>query len=107
MDAKLKANFINSVAAGQEVECPECQTRNKAESKFCIGCGKSLLEIKNKVSDEAAFKTIESDSSSAEAKEKSEPKVETVRYIAPEAVFAKGLPSWSIEPPEVMVRRKH
>ena len=29
-----------------------------------------------------------------------------VKYVEPESVFAQGLPSWSIEPPQVMVRRR-
>ena len=32
MDAKSKANFINSVAAGTTVLCPNCGTRNAEES---------------------------------------------------------------------------
>ena len=39
MDAKSKANFINSVAAGTNVPCPKCGASNKADSKFCISCG--------------------------------------------------------------------
>lgn len=31
---------------------------------------------------------------------------ETFRYVEPNTVFASGLPEWSIEPPQVMVRRR-
>ncbi len=34
------------------------------------------------------------------------PVVTEVKYVAPEDAFAKGLPSWSVEPPQVMVRRR-
>jgi hypothetical protein len=30
----------------------------------------------------------------------------TIVYAEPPAAFASGLPAWSIEPPEVVVRRK-
>ena len=42
MDAKSRANFINSVASGQNVPCPKCNTLNEANSKFCASCGSSL-----------------------------------------------------------------
>ena len=29
-----------------------------------------------------------------------------VKYVEPENVFAQGLPEWSLEPPQVVVRRK-
>ncbi len=42
MDATTKANFINSVASGNEIPCPNCGANNKAGSKFCITCGTPL-----------------------------------------------------------------
>ncbi len=42
MDAKTKANFINSVAAGQVIPCPNCGTANKPDSNFCVACGTRL-----------------------------------------------------------------
>ena len=46
MDAKSKANFINSVAGGQGIPCPNCNTLNEADSKFCIACGTPLTQKK-------------------------------------------------------------
>ena len=43
MDAKSKANFINSVAAGTNIPCPKCGASNKADSKFCISCGEEIV----------------------------------------------------------------
>ena len=42
MYATSKANFINSVAVGQTVPCPECGAGNKPGSKFCTTCGAKI-----------------------------------------------------------------
>lgn len=108
MDAKSKANFINSVASGEEIVCPDCQTKNKMDSKFCIGCGKKLNEEKSKVDAEVAFAPISEELETKPVKEIEEmPVKKNFKYVEPESVFAQGLPSWNIEPPQVMVRRKH
>lgn len=44
MDAKMRANFINSVAGGQKIPCPSCNTLNNADASFCITCGRPLKE---------------------------------------------------------------
>lgn len=118
MDAKSKANFINSVAAGQEIECPKCQTKNKANGKFCIGCGEKLEAIPAApVENKTPFATIDDDKKETVVVEEKaveapvaapvEKVVEkTVVYVEPESVFAQGLPEWSVEPPQVVVRRK-
>ena len=168
MDAKSKANFINSVAGGQGIPCPNCNTLNEADSRFCIACGTPLSQKKpeNAVpfaaaepvqeptptpaaepSQEPAFAAAPSQEKepvpaaepsqqpfpTAEpsqqqpfaAAEPSRPPVRprpvqsrtkqaeqpksaapTVKYVEPESVFAEGLPSWDIEPPQVVVRRK-
>lgn len=108
MDAKSKADFINSVGNEQEVICQGCGAKNKASSKFCMSCGK---EIK------PAVKTSDSEPAFAPAAEvvlkapvKEEEKIvnipEQEKYIEPQSVFAQGLPSWNIEPPQVVVRRR-
>lgn len=51
MDAKSKANFINSVASGQKISCPNCNTLNDADSLFCLSCGTKLKSDDN-VNDE-------------------------------------------------------
>lgn len=42
MDAKSKANFINSVAGVQKIPCPNCNTLNDADSIFCAICGTKI-----------------------------------------------------------------
>ncbi len=96
MDAKSKANFINSVANGQEIACPQCGTQNKTDSKFCISCGQEL-NISSQPDNAPAFAPA--------AEPVVEETVKAVKYVEPANVFAQGLPSWSIEPPQVMVRR--
>lgn len=61
MDAKSKADFINSVASGTSVPFEQV---NEQEAP-----------------------------------------VKIIKYDEPDAAFAKGLPEWSIEPPQIMVRR--
>lgn len=122
MDAKSKANFINSVAGGQEIPCPDCNTLNKADSKFCISCGKSL--IASEANDTPAFAPVQESAPAfapvqddapafAAAEEPAFAPAEPVKqaktapqYEEPMSVFAQGLPEWSIEPPQVMVRRR-
>ena len=36
MDAKMRADFVNSVASGQKVPCPVCNTLNDPDGSFCI-----------------------------------------------------------------------
>lgn len=170
MDAKSKANFINSVAGGQGIPCPNCNTLNEADSKFCIACGTPLTQKKpeNVVPFATAEPVQEPTPTSAAAssqeptptpaaapsqekepvpaaepsqqpfptaepsqqqpfaaaepsrppvrprpvqsrtKQAEQPKsaAPTEKYVEPESVFAEGLPSWDIEPPQVVVRRK-
>ena len=48
MDAKMRANFVNSVASGQKVPCPVCNTLNDPDGSFCIACGHSLKKEEKK-----------------------------------------------------------
>ncbi len=95
MDAKSKANFINSVADGTTIPCPKCGSANKSDSKFCISCGIKLSVDKNSQASSSDF---------VQVNEKKAP-VNTFEYVEPNTVFAKGLPEWSVEPPQIMVRR--
>ena len=134
MDAKSKADFINSVASGSIVPCPKCGTNNNSGSKFCISCGESLSAPAEAQNDVPAFAPAEAQNNApafaptepqnnvpafAPAKESENgtapdvPKASEaankpeipVKYEEPNNVFAQGLPEWSIEPPQVMVRR--
>jgi len=94
MDAKSRADFINSVASGANIPCPKCGTNNKSDSEFCISCGAGI-NVSQETQNTPAF---ESTKETAPAK--------TIKYVEPNNVFAQGLPEWSIEPPQVMVRRR-
>lgn len=95
MDAKSRADFINSVASGTNVPCPKCGTSNKPDNKFCISCGAEITVPRETQNNAPAFEP---------AKEAVAP-AKVVKYVEPNNIFAQGLPSWSIEPPQVMVRR--
>lgn len=95
MDAKSRANFINSVASGANIPCPNCGTNNTADCKYCISCGSEITVPQVSANNTPAFE---------QAKEP-EASVKVTKYVEPNNVFAKGLPEWSLEPPHVMVRR--
>lgn len=42
MNAKLRADFINSVAVGQRIPCPSCNTLNDSNAGYCTTCGHPL-----------------------------------------------------------------
>ena len=58
MDARSKASFINAVADGQLLVCPNCQFGNPLDSRFCIKCGHQLKENKP-VDTTPAFAAVE------------------------------------------------
>lgn len=97
MDAKSKASFINSVAAGQTIPCPKCNVANKPDSRFCISCGAEMSVLTAKNGD-TVFSTVSNDSQPVIKKNEA--------YIEPVSVFAEGLPSWDVVPPQIMVRRR-
>ena len=57
MDAKFRANFINSIAGGKKVPCPECNTLNEPGSRFCESCGTPLVQ-KAPVVEETPFELV-------------------------------------------------
>lgn len=95
MDAKSKANFINSVADGQ-IPCPTCNTLNQANSLYCASCGAELSAPASS-NETPAFAPVTEEPVQAVG--------QNVTYVEPTTVFADGLPSWDIVPPQVMVRR--
>lgn len=97
MDAKSKAQFINSVAAGKNVVCPKCGTVNLLENKFCIACGAEIAVSFNRTSKASAVPVVS-------VKENKAP-MDVAHYEEPNSVFAQGLPEWSVEPPQIRVRR--
>lgn len=134
MDARSKASFINAVADGQLLVCPNCQFGNPLDSRFCIKCGHQLKENKpvdttpafaaaeetSAVSQSPAFASVEEtpavSQSPAFASVEETPAVSQSPAFAsvpvvqeeeePKSAFAQGLPEWSLEPPMMVVRRK-
>ena len=108
MDAKSKANFINSVASNTVISCPSCGATNKSGSKFCTSCGVKLEENHSAEPPASASQAAAEPSAPASqaAAEPSAPQTRHDRYVEPNTVFAQGLPGWSIEPPQIMVRRR-
>lgn len=107
MDAKSKANFINAVAVGTSTVCPKCGKEVKPNSLFCTFCGTNLSANEAAPKTAPAFEPV---------KEQTAPAFEQIQnpaaennaplYQEPVCVFAEGLPEWSLEPPQVMVRRR-
>ena len=123
MDAKSKANFINSVAAGESIPCPKCGNSNTADSKFCVFCGEKFVSSDKEGVSAPAFGSVNETEPAKESApafgavaETEAPANEAIpvqaqpakveRYVEPSNVFAQGLPEWNIEPPQVMVRRR-
>ena len=134
MDARSKASFVNAVADGQLLVCPNCQFGNPLDSRFCIKCGHQLKENKPvdttpafasveetpAVSQSPAFTSVEEtpavSQSPAFASVEETPAVSQSPAFAsvpvvqeeeePKSAFAQGLPEWSLEPPMMVVRRK-
>ena len=52
MEAKTNANIINAVANGTQVPCPNCNTMNEADSRFCMTCGTPLVQAMQNIQPE-------------------------------------------------------
>ncbi|MCD7784754.1 MAG: zinc-ribbon domain-containing protein [Oscillospiraceae bacterium] len=115
MDAKTRANFINSVASGNVIPCPNCGAANKSDSKFCIQCGTKLGAPAPAQTDSPKPAAAPAFAPVAEASvpQNVAPAASVdipaqnaqVRYVEEKSVFAEGLPEWDIVPPQVVVRR--
>ena len=136
MDAKSRADFLNSLASGETVECPNCGAVVASGKKFCRSCGYNFAQVGNTASESPTPTRIakpNSDSPFAPAEQTEiphKPKVSApvssptsgaaflsteekasdsrAQPVAdePTCAFAQGLPSWSITPPQTMVRKK-
>lgn len=96
MNAKSKADFINSVAQGKVIPCPECGASNDANGTgYCTNCGAKLTVPQEENKSASAFDRF---SNAAET--------DVPVYVEPNNVFAEGLPEWDIVPPQIMVRRR-
>lgn len=130
MNAKYRNDFIKTPANEANIPCPACGKFNNPEDGFCIFCGEDLPVSKRVQNNVPAFApTDESSGKETSVKESSDNElpvetekaefyvlkttqgdnkssVKDVKYVEPNNVFAQGLPDWSIEPPQVVVRRR-
>lgn len=96
MDANNQAAFQSVAEEINEKVCPACSAKNEASAKFCFACGQSMVQAESNT--QAPVFTP--------AKPVVEAAPKAVVYEEPESAFATGLPSWSLEPPQVVVRRR-
>ena len=101
MDTKNNSNLNE-----EYIICEKCGEKNKLDSKFCIACGNKIENMQKENVSTPAFAPISEDSSKEVSEDKKADIRKPEKYIEPKNVFAEGLPSWSIEPPEVLVRRR-
>ena len=97
MDAKSKAEFINPLAEGKTIPCPQCNTENRPDANFCSACGAKLIKTSEK-DDTPAFASV--------SENNRQTTVVKVKDNESKSVFAEGLPNWDILPPQVIVRRR-
>lgn len=120
MDAKAKANFINSVAGKQKIPCPNCNSLNDEDAIFCNICGTKIGNEQDEAvapafaparTREMHFTT---ETQGGEQKFQTDVAKPAFQMVMPEqeevteriSVFAEGLPNWDVLPPQVAVRRK-
>ena len=102
MAAKIKADFINSVANGSKIPCPECGSGNKPEARFCTTCGADISKSA------ATPEVLKENTDKKKENKPVEIQQNTVgENTEPISVFAEGLPEWSLEPPQIMIRRRN
>lgn len=141
MEAKMRANFINSVASGQKIPCPSCNTLNDSDADFCFSCGQKIKRENafDNTDDNSQYQSVSkntcpscnkqndldanfcafcgysfSQNIDAPMSDDSKTKKQAFKFVEPiiedteepVSAFANGLPSWSIVPPNIMVRRK-
>lgn len=102
-------NQVNAAADGNIV-CPKCGAMNGGSARFCKTCGCNLPEwMQNPGSEQAAFPAaafpVKGTTDPAIAEQEMAAASE-IPQNEPVSAFAEGLPDWSVEPPQVMVRRK-
>lgn len=93
---ETNTQFVNSGAYDSIISCLVCGAENDASSNYCQSCGNKLTFLQNDVL---------SDLSQKENVNKSMIQSDDNIQKNEDLVFAQGLPEWSLEPPQMMVRR--
>ena len=117
-----------SVKSEKEVQvvCPACHTVLAPDAVFCFSCGTKIKEYKADEREvlpeqgdaavenaQPAFRAVDEDTVKPEPAAVRRPvQKRTINFAAPVeekeeevSVFAQGLPSWDVVPPQVVVRR--
>ena len=110
------------VAQAGDVLCPGCGTANTTGDRFCIACGAPLQQEEQPAANDAPiFAPITESPFETQAEEPAAGNTpilapvaatppaaqeQASKYIEPASVFAEGLPSWDIVPPQIMVKRR-
>ena len=128
MNAQDRVNFIKNIDNKEEksttLKCTKCGSMVGPQDKFCESCGAPLKEFVameteekekpqvevNKIETEKETETISDENitnlDSAPSKSQKREVVKEADYTEPSSAFALGLPSWSLEPPQVVVRKR-
>ena len=84
VNTNSQVGSINSVASGTYISCPKCGSNNKTD-----------INRKETETSAPAFGSVENAVTD-----------KTRKYVEPNNAFAQGLPEWSLEPPQVAIRRR-
>ncbi|MGN1308095.1 MAG: hypothetical protein ACI4V3_10540 [Faecousia sp.] len=116
MDAMSNASFINRIAAGELLPCPKCGAVNKGKRNKCFFCGADFCSTPDGVALQPADSSVtdavrdkpQADPAKAGAAAGADAQAAPPAkpYVEPPCAFAKGLPEWSVEPPQMAVRRR-
>ena len=128
--ANEQTESLKEKSDGHGVTCPQCGNSNEPDSRFCFFCGNLLQKEAEEAAAPAQQPLIMSDAvpptplqtvpvaaiithktSSFPQENALDPITQektSVNEVAekPTDAFAQGLPSWNLEPPQVVVRRK-
>lgn len=93
---ETNSNNVNSAINGNIIFCPKCGVKGNASYAYCQICGERLdLAKSNGLNDSSRRENSNIGQVNNE--------VENNNALA----FAQGLPEWSLEPPQIMVRRRN
>lgn len=103
MQGKTETDLINAAAAGKIKVCPNCQASNDVNAQCCTTCG-SEFDMNEAPRGATPFAPVDEMAATAESRVNG--KVSARQERRASGVFAEGLPMWTLEPPQVVVRRK-
>lgn len=95
MSVKNKNVFSKTDGSGSIVLCSACGAKNKCDDKNCYACGAKLDVHNDKNMETLAFQPV---------KESNDTNIQ--HSTTSTNAFAQGLPSWTVEPPQIMIRRR-